>query len=95
MAVPEDSPFAATWAAYEVNGLAGDLAALEFGMEMERRIYRLYREAAAQTKDTLGRRAYEFLMEENRHFKLLQEAHSFLSDNKHRWDDWEHPFFEG
>jgi len=76
--------------------LAGDLAALEFGMEMERRFYQLYREAAAQTEDPLGRRAYEFLMEEeNGHFKLLQEAHSFLSDNKHWWDDWEHPFFEG
>ena len=96
LAPQEESPFAATWAAYEVDGLAGDLAALEFGMEMERRFYQLYREAAAQTEDPLGRRAYEFLMEEeNGHFKLLQEAHSFLSDNKHWWDDWEHPFFEG
>jgi len=96
LAPQEESPFAATWAAYEVDKLAGDLAALEFGMEMERRFYKLYQEAATQTEDSLGRQAYEFLMgEENRHFKILQEAHGYLSDNRHWWDDWELPFFEG
>jgi len=25
----------------------------------------------------------------------LEEAHDYLSDNKHWWDAWELPFFEG
>ena len=28
-------------------------------------------------------------------YKILQDAHDYLSDNKHWWDDWELPFFEG
>jgi rubrerythrin len=96
LAPQERSPFEATWAAYEVEALAGDLAALEFGMNVEEEFYKMYEKAAAGADDPLGRRAYEFLMkEENRHYKLLQEAHDYLSDNKHWWDDWELPFFEG
>ncbi len=92
----KESPFAATWAAYEVDGLAGDLAALEFGLDMEKRFYRMYQEAAGQAENPLARQSYEFLMkEENKHYKILQDAHSYLSDNKHWWDDWELPFFEG
>lgn len=92
----QESPFSATWAAYAVDGLSGDLAALEFGMDMERDFYKMYQKAAGQTEDPRARRAYEFLMkEENNHFKILQDAHSYLSDNKHWWDDWELPFFEG
>ncbi len=91
-----ESPFGDTWAAYEVDGIAGDLAALEFGMEMERRFFKMYEKAAAEASDAAGRKAYEFLMnEENGHFKLLQDAHSYLSDNEHWWDDQELPFFEG
>jgi rubrerythrin len=90
------SPFSATWAAYEVDGLAGDLAALEFGMDMEKNFYTMYREAAEQTEEAFARQAYEFLMqEENKHYKILQDARDYLSDNKHWWDDWEKPFFEG
>jgi len=96
LAVQETSPFEATWAAYEVEALAGDLAVLEFGMGVEEDFYKMYEQAAAETDDPLGRRTYQFLMkEENRHFKLLQDAHDYLSDNKHWWDDWELPFFEG
>jgi len=91
-----ESPFGETWAAYEIDGISGDLAALELGMEMERRFYQAYKKAAAEARDTAGRQAYEFLMrEENGHFKLIQDAHSYLSDNKHWWDDQELPFFEG
>lgn len=96
LAPQEKSAFEATWAAYDVEGLAGDLAALEFGMDVEEDFYKMYEKAAAETDDPLGRQAYEFLMkEENRHYKILQEAHDYLSDNKHWWDDWERPFFEG
>ncbi|MFQ5811887.1 MAG: ferritin family protein [Anaerolineae bacterium] len=96
LALQEKSPFEATWAAYEVEELAGDLAVLKFGMEVEEKFYKMYEKAAAETDDPLGHRAYQFLMkEENRHYKLLQDAHDYLSDNKHWWDDWELPFFEG
>ena len=96
LAVQETSPFEATWAAYEVEALAGDLAVLKFGMGVEEDFYKMYEQAAAETDDPLGRRTYQFLMkEENRHYKLLQDAYDYLSDNKHWWDDWELPFFEG
>ncbi|MBM4467227.1 MAG: hypothetical protein FJ014_17015 [Chloroflexi bacterium] len=96
LAPQERSPFEATWAAYDIEALAGDLATLEFGMDVEEEFYKMYEQAAAETDDPLGRRAYEFLMkEENRHYKLLQDAHDYLSDNKHWWDAWELPFFEG
>jgi rubrerythrin len=96
LAVQQKSPFEATWAAYEVEALAGDLAVLEFGMGVEEKFYKMYERAAAGTDDPLGRRAYQFLMkEENRHYKLLQDAHNYLGDNQHWWDDWETPFFEG
>ncbi len=93
---PPKTPFAETWAAYEVEAMAGDLAALEFGMDMEKKFYDMYKEAAAQTDDPLARRAYDFLLkEENKHYKILRDAYDYLSDNKHWWDDWEKPFFEG
>jgi rubrerythrin len=96
LAPQEKSPFEETWAAYDVGKLEGDLAVLEFGMGVEEDFYKMYEKAAAETDDPLGRRAYQFLMkEENRHYKLLQDAHAYLSDNKHWWDDWEKPFFEG
>jgi len=96
LAAQERSPFEATFAAYDVGELEGDLAALEFGMNVEEQFYKMYEQAAAETDDPLGRQAYQFLMkEENRHYKLLQEAHDYLSDNQHWWDAWELPFFEG
>jgi len=96
LASQEKSPFEETWAAYDVGPLEGDLAVLKFGMNVEEKFYQMYQQAAAETDDAVGRRAYQFLMkEENRHYKLLQEAHDYLSDNKHWWDAWELPFFEG
>jgi rubrerythrin len=65
-------------------------------MDVEEKFYKMYEQAAAETDDAVGRQTYQFLMkEENRHFKLLQEARDYLSDNKHWWDAWELPFFEG
>jgi len=96
LAPQKESPFEATFAVYDTGELEGDLAVLEFGMNVEEQFYKMYEKAAAETDDAVGRQAYQFLMkEENRHFKLLQEAHGYLSDNKHWWDAWELPFFEG
>ncbi|MFB0545872.1 MAG: ferritin family protein, partial [Anaerolineae bacterium] len=67
-------------AAQEANQLEADLAALKFGMDIESRFYDMYKKAAAEEDNPLGRQAYEFLMkEENRHFTLLQEAHEYLA----------------
>ena len=69
----------------------------KFGMEMEERFYEMYRSALEETAvDSLAVPAYEFLMtEENRHFRLLQEAYSYLDSNEVWWDDWQKPMFEG
>jgi rubrerythrin len=77
--------------------LQTDLAVLGFGMEMEQRFYEMYRSALEEAEtDSPAVPAYEFLMtEESRHFKLLQEAHSYLDSNEVWWDDWQRPMFEG
>jgi len=96
LAPQRESLFEETFAAHDVEALAGDLAVLEFGMNIEEEFYKMYEKAAAEVDDPLGQQAYQFLMkEENRHYKILQDAYDYLSDNKHWWDDWELPFFEG
>jgi len=80
----------------EVPGIKGDLAVLEYGMEMEQRSYELYKDAMEKSTEPLAKELYAHLMEEeNRHYKLLQEAHAYLSANETWWDDWQKPFFEG
>jgi rubrerythrin len=81
----------------ERNELQTDLAVLRFGMEMEERFYEMYRSALGETgPDSPAVPAFQFLMtEENRHFKLLQEAHNYLDSNEVWWDDWQRPIFEG
>jgi rubrerythrin len=72
LAPQEKSPFEATWVAYEVEALAGDLAVLEFGMGVEEDFYKMYEKAAAETDDPVGRRAYQFLMKEENRPRLSQ-----------------------
>ena len=81
----------------EWDELQTDLAVLEFGMGMEDRFYEMYKSALDEAGlDSLAAPAYQFLMsEENRHFKLLQEAHDYLDENEVWWDDWQRPIFEG
>jgi rubrerythrin len=80
----------------EAPGIQGDIAVLEYGIEMEQRTYDLYREGWQESTDPNAKEVYALLMnEENRHYKLLQEAHAYLSANETWWDDWERPFFEG
>ncbi len=92
MAFPWDEAAEREW-----NDLQADLAVLRFGMDMEERFYEMYRAALDETgSSSPAATAYQFLMtEENRHFRLLQEAHNYLDQNEVWWDDWERPFFEG
>lgn len=76
---------------------ASDLDALEIAMDFERRGYRLYEKAAAETPDPTAQAIFRFLaQEESRHFALLDNAHDYLA-NQGIWyfDDLEKPFFEG
>lgn len=76
---------------------ATDLDAIEIAMDFERRGYRLYEKAAAETSDLTAQSVFRFLVEEeSRHFALLDNAHDYLA-NQGLWyfDDMEKPFFEG
>lgn len=80
----------------EAPGIQGDIAVLEYGIRMEERTYDLYRDGWQESTDANAKEVYALLMdEENKHFKLLQEAHAYLSANETWWDDWQRPFFEG
>jgi rubrerythrin len=76
--------------------LAGDIAALEFGLETERISQQLYAQAAQEADDAHARAAYEFLTkQEEQHYHLLQNTHVYLTENQTWWDSDEYPFFIG
>ena len=76
--------------------LAGDIAALEFGMETEEISQKLYAQGARETDDPSARQAYQFLVgQEEEHYQLLQNTLDYLTKNETWWDDEEYPFFIG
>jgi len=76
--------------------LAGDIAALEFGLETERISQQLYAQGRQATDDSRAREAYDFLArQEEQHYRLLDKTHEYLAQNQTWWDSLEHPFFEG
>jgi len=76
--------------------LAGDIAALEFGLETERISQELYAQAAQAATDPHARQAYGFLTsQEEQHYRLLQNTHEYLTQNQTWWDSDEYPFFIG
>jgi rubrerythrin len=76
--------------------LAGDIAALEFGLETERISRELYAQAAQEVDDPRARQAYEFLTgQEDQHYRLLHNTHEYLTQNQTWWDSDEYPFFIG
>lgn len=76
--------------------LAGDIAALEFGLETERISWQLYSRAAEEADDLQAQEAYEFLTrQEAEHYRLLQNTHEYLTRNQTWWDSEEYPFFTG
>ena len=63
-----------------VDRRADDLAALAFGVRMEREAIDLYEGERASTQDPAAREAYRFLVEEeNRHYHQLKEQWERLS----------------
>jgi rubrerythrin len=76
--------------------LAGDIAALEFGLETERISRELYTRAAEGTDNPHAIEAYQFLTgQEEQHYRLLQNTHEYLTQNQTWWDSEEYPFFTG
>ena len=90
---PEPSPI---FSLDRIPSLEGDIAALEFGMEVEKLSYDLYANAAQETTDAAAKQVYELLaQEENRHYEILQDSRDYLTDNQTWWDDEQLPFFTG
>ena len=90
-----DEPLPVFTPAREVS-LAGDIAALEFGLETELLSRELYAQAAQETDDPQARRAYEFLTaQEEDHYRLLQNTLDYLTQNQTWWDSEQLPFFTG
>lgn len=80
----------------EAPSIQGDIAVLEYGLEMEQRSYDLYKDAMERSADANARDLYARLMkEENEHYRVLQETHAYLTTNETWWDDWQRPFFTG
>jgi len=80
----------------KIGSLDDDLAALRFGMEIEERAYKLYKETGDATSDPKAKEGFAFLVkEEERHYQLIENAYHYLSDNETWWDDEQAPFFTG
>jgi rubrerythrin len=73
-----------------------DMEAFKFVMDMEREDYDFYKELAAMTSDEKEKALFEELADdEEKHFEVMSETHSFLTDtgNWFMWDD--HSIVEG
>ena len=58
----------------EVDRRSNDLDALALGLDMERQAIELYRQARASTQDSAAKKAYQFLIEEERgHYQQLKD----------------------
>jgi len=76
--------------------LEGDIAALEFAMETERISRELYAKGAQEAEDDFAGQAYQFLVnQEEKHYRLLENTHAYLTQNQTWWDSEEYPFFIG
>jgi rubrerythrin len=79
-----------------VSSTTDELAALEMAMKMEESAIHFYKNAAAQTSDSAEKTFFECLIkDEEEHFAIFQNTHSFLTDtgNWFMWD--EHSIVEG
>jgi rubrerythrin len=78
---PEEELFPTQWSAGDaVDRRADDLAALAFGIRLEREAMDLYGREGASTPDPAAQRAYRFLVEEeNRHYNQLKDQWERLS----------------
>ncbi len=73
----------------KISAHPDEIQALEIAMEMEREGYELYKGRAEKTLDSKERALFQRLaLEENEHFKILQNTHSYLK-NPREWFLWE------
>jgi rubrerythrin len=83
-------------AAEEVSADTDDLEALNIAMEMERKGYNLYKEAASKASDPSAGKVFVFLAgEEEKHFEVLQNMHRYLSDPRAWFLEQEHGLLDG
>lgn len=62
-----------------VSQKSGDMTALLFGLDIETKSYDLYRKAASEITNQLGKSMFEFLAgEEKGHFDILMMRYDFL-----------------
>lgn len=67
-----------------IRAEASDIEALHFALEFENNAYDLYRKAAAETADPVGKAMYEWLTEQElSHFNLLMLNYEYLSRSGH------------
>lgn len=79
-----------------VSSTTDELQALEMAMKMEESAIQFYKNALAGTTDPSEKAFFECLIQdEEEHFSIFQNTHSFLSDtgNWFMWD--EHSIVEG
>lgn len=79
-----------------VSSTSDELQALEMAMKMEESAIQFYKNALAGTTDPSEKAFFECLIQdEEEHFSIFQNTHSFLSDtgNWFMWD--EHSIVEG
>ena len=79
-----------------VSSTTDELEALETAMKMEEEAIKFYQTAAAQAPNDVEKAFFECLIkDEQEHFEIFQNTHSFLSDtgNWFMWD--EHGIVEG
>ena len=68
---------------------ADDLAALDIAMDLEKKGYRYYGQAAEKARDEMVKIIYRILQrEENEHFEFLQNTYRYL-DRTGDWFLWE------
>ncbi len=79
-----------------VSSTTDEIEALEMAMKMEESAIRFYRNAAAQTSDPSEKAFFDCLVrDEEEHFSIFHNTHSFLTDTGN-WFMWEeHGIVEG
>ena len=85
-----------TKATGEIKAGTDDLEALNISMEMERRGYDLYKQAASESTDESAAKVFLFLAdEEQKHFEVLQNMHRYLSDPENWFLEQEQGLLDG
>ena len=74
---------------------ADDTAAYQKAMDFERRSYDMYKEMAGKTDEKQAKLFFEFMMvEEDQHYKILEETLQFLNQPADWFAKYERPFYE-